>query len=50
MAVKRAKTSRQSPAGKTPAATLYSGILREIQTRGAEARFQKVERGKFATK
>ena len=36
-----------SPGGKTPAATLYSAILREIQTNGAEARFQKVERGKF---
>ena len=32
-------------AGKTPAATLYSSILREIQKKGAEARFKKVERG-----
>jgi HB1, ASXL, restriction endonuclease HTH domain len=37
-----------SPGGKTPAATLYSAILREITTQGAEARFQKTERGKFA--
>jgi hypothetical protein len=34
--------------GKTPAATLYSSILREIQKKGAEARFKKVERGQFA--
>ena len=33
--------------GKTPAATLYSAILREIQKKGKEARFRKVERGKF---
>ena len=39
-----------SPAGKTPAATLYSAILREINGKGKEARFQKVERGKFALK
>ena len=37
-----------SPGGKTPHATLYSAILREIGTKGDEARFQKVERGKFA--
>jgi hypothetical protein len=37
-----------SPGGKTPAATLYSAILREITTQGAQARFQKTERGKFA--
>lgn len=37
-----------SPGGKTPAGTLYSAILREIQTKGKEARFQKTERGKFA--
>lgn len=36
-----------SPAGKTPHATLYSAILREITTKGAQARFQKVERGQF---
>jgi hypothetical protein len=37
-----------SPGGKTPAATLYSAILRELQTKGKEARFKKTERGKFA--
>ena len=37
-----------SPGGATPQATLYSAILREIKTKGKEARFQKTERGKFA--
>jgi hypothetical protein len=37
-----------SPAGKTPGATLYSSILREIRTKGKEARFTKTARGKFA--
>ena len=37
-----------SPGGKTPAATLYSAILRELQTKGKDARFKKTERGKFA--
>jgi hypothetical protein len=34
--------------GKTPWATVYAAILREIQNKGDEARFRKVERGKFA--
>ena len=34
--------------GKTPDATLYSSILRDIQKKGAEARFKKVDRGQFA--
>jgi hypothetical protein len=33
--------------GKTPSATLYSAILREVTTKGEAARFRKVERGKF---
>ena len=37
-----------SPGGKTPHATLYSAILREIATKGKEARFKKTERGHFA--
>ncbi len=37
-----------SPAGKTPHATLYSAILREISAKGNNARFKKTERGKFA--
>jgi hypothetical protein len=36
-----------SPAGKTPHATLYSAILREIGTKGDASRFAKVERGLF---
>ena len=39
-----------SPGGKTPSATLYASILRELKIRGAGARFQKTERGKFALK
>jgi hypothetical protein len=39
-----------SPAGKTPHATLYSAILREINVKGNDARFQKTERGKFAAR
>jgi hypothetical protein len=37
-----------SPGGKTPHATLYSAILREIQNKGNDARFKKMERGKFS--
>ena len=36
-----------SPGGKTPHATLYSAILREINAKGSESRFIKSERGKF---
>ena len=36
-----------SPGGQTPAATLYSAILREIGKRQADARFVKAERGQF---
>ena len=35
--------------GKTPAATIYAAILREIQTKGKEARFKKTDRGLFAS-
>lgn len=37
----------KSPSGKTPHATLYSAILREILRKGKESRFAKSERGKF---
>ena len=37
-----------SPGGKTPAATLYSAIIREVSTKGKEARFKKSDRGHFA--
>lgn len=33
--------------GKTPAATIYSAILWEIQKKGDDARFRKAARGKF---
>ena len=36
-----------SPGGKTPHATLYSAILREINAKGKEARFKKTDRGHF---
>jgi hypothetical protein len=39
-----------SPNGQTPAATLYSAILREIKTKGKESRFEKTEKGKFAVR
>lgn len=45
-----AKKLWTSPGGKTPHATLYSAILREINTKGKEARFKKTERGMFAAK
>ncbi len=37
-----------SPNGKTPHATLYAAILREINVKGRDARFQKADRGQFA--
>jgi hypothetical protein len=45
-----AKNLWTSPGGKTPHATLYSAILREINEKGKDARFVKTERGKFASK
>lgn len=36
-----------SPGGKTPHATLYAAILREISKKGREARFRKVDKGTF---
>jgi hypothetical protein len=33
--------------GKTPAATIYAAILREITVKGDQSRFRKTERGKF---
>jgi hypothetical protein len=38
-----------SPGGRTPHATLYSAIIREIATKGKESRFVKKDRGMFAT-
>lgn len=39
-----------SPGGKTPHSTLYAAMIREITTKGKEARFEKTERGKFSAK
>jgi hypothetical protein len=38
-----------SPGGKTPHATLYSAILRDL-AKGDESRFVKTERGRFAVR
>ena len=40
----------ESPGGATPSATLYSAIIREIASKGAESRFVKKDRGMFAAK
>jgi hypothetical protein len=37
-----------SSGGRTPDATLYSAIVRELATKGDQARFAKVGRGRFA--
>jgi hypothetical protein len=39
-----------SPGGKTPHATLYAAILRELQKKRNESRFVKVDRGQFTRK
>ncbi|QDT60617.1 hypothetical protein SV7mr_31410 [Stieleria bergensis] len=39
----------ESPGGKTPHATLYSAILRDLK-RGDESRFVKTERGRFTVR
>ncbi len=36
-----------STGGKTPHATLYAAIIREISKKGKDARFKKVDRGRF---
>ncbi len=38
----------RSPAGKTPHATLYAAMLREIGAKGDAARFRNVDRGMFS--
>ena len=37
-----------SPTGKTPHATLYAAMLREVAAKGKDARFIKTDRGLFA--
>ena len=36
-----------SPGGKTPEASLYASIIREIAKKGEAAKFKKVGRGRF---
>ncbi len=48
IATMAAKGYWKSPGGKTPASTLYASLLKEITTKGKEARFVKVARGQFA--
>ena len=43
-----AKAYWSSPAGKTPQATVYSALLREIKKKGKDARFKTAGRGLFA--
>ena len=45
-----AKKYWTSPGGQTPHATLYAAIIREINVKGIESRFAKVDRGQFALK
>ena len=42
-----AKKYWTSPGGKTPHATLYAAILREINVKGNESRFAKTDPGHF---
>ena len=47
IAAMEAKKLWTSPSGKTPEATLYAAIIREIAAKGTAARFKKHERGVF---
>ncbi|NUQ51354.1 MAG: hypothetical protein HUU19_01500 [Phycisphaerales bacterium] len=42
-----AKGLWKSPGGKTPEATLYAAIIREIAAKGEKARFKKHDKGVF---
>jgi len=44
------KSGRWTTKGKTPAATLYAAIIREIAAKGKDARFHKTDRGQFEVK
>ena len=48
IAAMAAKGYWTSPAGKTPAATLYAALVREIVTKRDHARFRKTGPGRFA--
>jgi hypothetical protein len=47
IAAMEAKGLWTSPGGKTPEATLYAAIIREIAAKGNASRFKKHERGVF---
>ena len=47
IAAMEAKGLWKSPGGKTPEATLYAAIIREIAAKGKDARFAKHDRGLF---
>ncbi len=47
IAAMEAKGLWTSPGGKTPEATLYAAIIREIAAKGTASRFKKHERGVF---
>ena len=44
----RAIAAGWNTSGKTPEATLYAAMIREIAKKGAESRFRKHDRGLFA--
>jgi hypothetical protein len=44
-----AKSYWSSPGGKTPHATLYSAILRDL-AKGDDSKFVKTERGRFTVR
>jgi hypothetical protein len=48
IAAMTAKGYWTSPAGKTPSATLYAAMAREIKVKKDQARFRKSGRGTFA--
>jgi hypothetical protein len=47
IAAMEAKGLWRSPGGKTPEATLYAAIIREIAAKGDKARFRKHDKGVF---
>jgi len=47
MVEKMLATGMWKTGGKTPAATIYAAIIREISTKGVESRFKKTDRGLF---
>lgn len=47
MVEKMLSTGLWKTAGKTPAATIYAAIIREISVKGTDSRFKKTDRGLF---